>query len=55
MFAAFHRVPSQPLSMLQKGDNRRELDHGGSETQTLGRFQSTLEDGTGTEYDLDEL
>lgn len=55
VFSAFHIVHSPPLSVVQKGDNRQELDQGGSETQTLGRFQSILEDGIGTEHDLDEL
>lgn len=55
VFSAFHRVHSQPLSIIQKGDYRQELDHGGSETQTPGRFQSSLEDGIRTEHDLHEL
>ena len=55
VFSAFCRVHSQPLSIVQKGDNRQELDQGGSETQALGRFRSTLEDGIRTEHDLDEL
>jgi len=35
VFSAFHRLPSQPLSTVQKGENRQELDQGCSETQTL--------------------
>lgn len=55
VFSAFHRVCSQPLSIVQKGDNRQELDQGALRQKHLGRFQSTLEDGIRTEHDLDEL
>lgn len=55
VFSAFHGVHSQPVSIVQRGDNRQELDWGVSETQTLGRFQSTLEDGIRTEHDPGEL
>lgn len=55
VFSAFHGVHSQPLSTVQKGDNRQELDQGVSETKILGRFRSALEDGIRTEHDPGEL